>query len=148
MTDGRLGIAGRSWEQLQPLLFLGNQMDEMRNSQPCCPGNSKCLCLAVVICQGREFVILTGINSEMMNLDLLFFSHKKKGVRGKERESEQILICLRCKIYGFGLYASHNRMLWGFYPKYFPWLACLGWLHPNDQILSEVRTASRLLCKL
>lgn len=72
----------------------------------------------------------------------------KKGVRGKERESEQILICLRFIIYGFGLYASHNRMLWGFFPKYFPCLACLGWLHPNDQILSEVRTASRLLCKL
>lgn len=79
MTDGRLGIAGRSWEQLQPLLFLGSQMDEMRNSQPSCPGKSKCLCLAAVICQGREFVILTDINSEMMNLGLLFFLHKKKG---------------------------------------------------------------------
>lgn len=82
MTDGRLGISGRGWEQLQPLLFLGNQMGEMKNSQPSCAGKAKRLCcLAAVICQGREFVIIAGINSEIMNLDLLFFWHKRRDER-------------------------------------------------------------------
>lgn len=101
MTDGRLGIAGRSWEQLQPLLFLGNQMDEMRNSQPSCPGKSKCLCLAAVICQGREFVILTDINSEMMNLGLLFFLHKKRGERKREGVRTD-----------FDLFTLYNLWIW------------------------------------
>lgn len=88
MTDGRQEIAGSDWEQLQPLLFsLGNQMGGMRNSQPSCTGKAKCLCCdAAVICQGREFVILTDMNSEIMNLGLLFFSDIKEGIGGKERE--------------------------------------------------------------
>lgn len=85
MTDESLGIRDRGWEQLQPLLFLGSQMGEMRNSQPSCAGKAKCLCcLAAVICQGREFVILTDINSEMMNLGLLFFWHKRRDERKRE----------------------------------------------------------------
>lgn len=88
MTEERQEIAGRGWEQLQPLLFpLGNQMGEMRNSQPSCTGKAKCLCCdAAVICQGREFLILTVMNSEIMNLGLLFFSDIKEGIIGKKRE--------------------------------------------------------------
>jgi len=48
MTDGRPGIAGRGWEQLQPLLFLGNQTGEMRNSQPSCAGKAN-VCAALLL---------------------------------------------------------------------------------------------------
>lgn len=66
-------------------------------------------------------------------------------MRGKEREWEQILICLHCKIHGFGIYASHNRMLWERWRSFFPNISLVWFVWADCIQMSRYFQGSELL---